>query len=97
MKSDEYNALRREIDSMLAIQAGQTVMLMALTQTHPRHEDLQMAAISSLEIMLGRLAPAELTPKMQEAARAYVEDLQQLHPADPGAPGAKARFVISKA
>lgn len=95
MKSDEYEALRRELDTMLAIQAGQTAMLMALMRTYPRHDDLQMASTNALETMLGKLPATALTPTMRETARAYVESLQQLHPADPGAPGAKARLALS--
>jgi hypothetical protein len=96
MKSDEYNALRRQMDALVADQAAHFIVLSALIPTHPRHEDLQMAITNAVELLLPSMPPAAMTDEMKERTRATVENLQRLHPADPGAPGVKARLVISK-
>jgi hypothetical protein len=85
MKSDEYTALRRELDTMLGIQAGQTALLTAMIQTHPRYEDLQLAATSALELQLGLFSDAALSTAIKDTARNYTEHMQRLQPLLPGA------------
>ena len=95
MKSAEFEKVRKELQAMLAIQAGQTAVLIAMVQTHPRHEDFQMAMTNALETALAGIPATVMTAQMQEMARAYAELLQLMPPADPGEPGAKARSVLS--
>lgn len=75
-----------ELKTLLAMQAGQTVLLAALIQTHPDAAQLQLATVSLLEIFLNGAAGRTLSAKQQEEARAYVEDLLRIQPqnyADP--------------
>ena len=85
MESGEGKELRRELDTLFAVQAGQTALLTAMIQTHPRYEDMQLATTAALELMLAAMPAQAMSEPMREKARLYVEQLQAVRAAAPGA------------
>jgi TorA maturation chaperone TorD len=71
--------LEREIETMLAMQAGITTVLAALIQKHPDYEQFQLLLTSTLERSLQGAWAQALNDRQREIARTYVEHLGALH------------------
>lgn len=69
---------KHEVETLLGLQAGQTVLMAALIQTHPAPVQLQLATASLLEIFLNGEPGRTLSERQQALARGYVEELMRL-------------------
>jgi hypothetical protein len=65
----------KELETLLAIQAGQTVLIAALIKTHPEPLQAQLAAVSLLESFLNGAGGQALAPHQHQQARDYVDAL----------------------
>jgi hypothetical protein len=72
--------MEKELETLLGIQAGQTALLAALIQTHPDHQQLHLATVSLLELLLHGQSGAVQDERTRAIARGYVESLLALRP-----------------
>lgn len=79
--NDAYENLSAEIQTMLAIQTGITTVLVSLIAKHSNYDQFQLHLTSVVEMMENSALGNTLTAKQRATARAYVEDLQQIHAA----------------
>lgn len=84
---DETDA---RLETLEALVTAQSIVIVALIQTHPHHEDWQLVATSLLEARLGGLE-SQLSPREAELIRDYVENKQGLTHLPHGAAAAYVR------
>lgn len=77
--------MAREMETLLAIQAGITPVLCALIATHPDYRALQLAAVGMIEIADGGSGWAGLSSDQREKARHYAEWLLTVRSSQPSA------------
>lgn len=70
--------MERDMETMLAVHAGISVILSSLIATHPNYHQFQIHLSGLMEIAeLGSLGRS-LNDRQREVARHYVESLQQI-------------------
>jgi hypothetical protein len=79
MDSNDPRVLRQEIEVLMAMQAGVTVILSSLIATHPRYREFQMHVTALVELADAGTLWKPLNERQREIARLYVEELQSIH------------------
>ncbi len=79
MENSDPRALRQEIEVLMAMQAGVTVILSSLIATHPRYREFQMHLTALVELADAGSLWKPLSDRQREIARLYVEELQSIH------------------
>lgn len=75
---EAYNKLAEKVSMVEAREAAMPVVLGALIAKHQDYDQLQLFLTSAVEIADTGFWPKLLSPKQREAARAYVEQIQQI-------------------
>ncbi|MBP9907707.1 MAG: hypothetical protein KBF66_19345 [Rhodoferax sp.] len=78
MKLEE---LHRELDTLVATQAGLMAIVGSLMATHPDYEKFQLHLTGLLEVLLTGKAGTNFTERQRQQAREFVETLQHLNKA----------------
>ena len=78
MENADPRALRQEIEVLMAIQAGMTVILSSLIATHPRYREFQLHLTALVELADAGALWKPLSARQREIARLYVEELQSI-------------------
>ena len=79
MESSDPRVLRQEIEVLMAMQAGMTVILSSLIATHPRYREFQLHVTALVELADAGSLWKPLSDRQREIARLYVEELQSIH------------------
>ena len=79
MENSDPRALRQEIEVLMAMQAGVTVILSSLIATHPRYREFQLHLTALVELADAGPLWKPLSDRQREIARLYVEELQSIH------------------
>ena len=79
MENADPRALRQEIEVLMAMQAGMTVILSSLIATHPRYREFQLHLTALVELADAGALWKPLSARQREIARLYVEELQSIH------------------
>jgi hypothetical protein len=79
MENADPRALRQEIEVLMAMQAGTTVILSSLIATHPRYREFQLHLTALVELADAGALWGPLSARQREIARLYVEELQSIH------------------
>jgi len=79
MENADPRALRQEIEVLMAMQAGMTVILSSLIATHPRYREFQLHLTALVELADAGALWKPLSDRQREIARLYVEELQSIH------------------
>ncbi len=79
MDQSDPRALRQEIEVLMAMQAGMTVILSSLIATHPRYREFQLHLTALVELADAGTLWSPLSARQREIARLYVEELQSIH------------------
>ena len=79
MENSDPRALRQEIEVLMAMQAGMTVILSSLIATHPRYREFQLHLTALVELADAGTLWKPLSDRQREIARLYVEELQSIH------------------
>ncbi|OYY62692.1 MAG: hypothetical protein B7Y51_08265 [Burkholderiales bacterium 28-67-8] len=79
MDNSDPRALRQEIEVLMAMQAGVTVILSSLIATHPRYREFQLHLTALVELADAGPLWKPLSDRQREIARLYVEELQSIH------------------
>lgn len=73
--------LHRELDTLVATQAGLMAIVGSLMATHPDYEKFQLHLTGLLEVLLTGEAGTSFTEQQRQQARDFVETLQHLNKA----------------
>lgn len=76
--------MEEEMEIMLGIQAGITIVLAAMVATHPEYESLQLKLPALLEFAAEKTLFPTLSERQKRVAQEYVAFLQQIKAAQPG-------------
>lgn len=87
---DEIEALKTEVQHLIAMHTASYVTLTSLVATHPHPEHFQLHLISALEGVLGSERLAKWTDDQKQIVRRVVETFQNVRPAPPIDPLATA-------
>ena len=79
MENSDPRASRQEIEVLMAMQAGVTVILSSLIATHPRYREFQLHLTALVELADAGPLWKPLSDRQREIARLYVEELQSIH------------------
>jgi hypothetical protein len=79
MESTDPRVLRQEIEVLMAMQAGVTVILSSLIATHPRYREFQLHVTALVELADAGTLWKPLNDRQRAIARLYVEELQSIH------------------
>jgi hypothetical protein len=80
---EDIEALRREVQHLIAMHTASYVTLTSLVATHPHPEHFQLHLISALEGVLGSERLAKWTDEQKQIVRRVVETFQNVKPAPP--------------
>lgn len=80
---EDIEALRREVQHLIAMHTASYVTITSLVATHPHPEHLQLHLISALEGVLGSERLAKWTDEQKQIVRRVVETFQNVKPAPP--------------
>ena len=80
---DEIEALKTEVQHLIAMHTASYVTLTSLVATHPHPEHFQLHLISALEGVLGSERLAKWTDDQKQIVRRVVETFQNVRPAPP--------------
>jgi hypothetical protein len=80
---EDIEALRREVQHLIAMHTASYVTLTSLIATHPHPEHFQLHLISALEGVLGSGRLANWTDEQKQIVRRVVETFQNVKPASP--------------
>ena len=80
---DDIEALRTEVQHLIAMHTASYVTLTSLVATHPRPEQFQLHLVSALEGVLGSERLARWTDDQKQIVRRVVETFQNVKPAPP--------------
>ena len=78
---EDIEALRREVQHLIAMHTASYVTLTSLVATHPHPEHFQLHLISALEGVLGSARLAKWTEEQKQIVRRVVETFQNVKPA----------------
>ena len=87
---DEIEALKREVQHLIAMHTASYVTLTSLIATHPHPEQFQLHLITALEGVLGSERLARWSDEQKQIVRRVVETFQNVQPARPIDPLASA-------
>ena len=79
---DDIEALRREVQHLIAMHTASYVTLTSLVATHPHPEHFQLHLITALEGVLGSERLAKWTDEQKQIVRRVVETFQNVRPAE---------------
>ena len=80
---EDIEALRREVQHLIAMHTASYVTITSLIATHPHPEHFQLHLISALEGVLGSERLARWTDEQKQIVRRVVETFQTVKPAPP--------------
>lgn len=80
---EDIEALRREVQHLIAMHTASYVTLTSLVATHPHPEHFQLHLITALEAVLGSERLAKWTDEQKQIVRRVVETFQNVRPAPP--------------
>lgn len=80
---EDIEALKREVQHLIAMHTASYVTITSLVATHPHPEQLQLHLISALEGVLGSERLARWTDEQKQIVRRVVETFQNVRPAAP--------------
>lgn len=78
---EDIEALRREVEHLIAMHTASYVTLTSLVATHPHPEQFQLHLVSALEGVLGSPRLAKWTDEQKQIVRRVVETFQNVRPA----------------
>ncbi|NKE65464.1 hypothetical protein RAMLITH_06485 [Ramlibacter sp. RBP-2] len=78
---DEIEALRQEVQHLIAMNTASLVAITSLVATHPDPRQLQLHLVSALEAVLGSERLARWTGEQKRIVRQVVETFQHVQPA----------------
>jgi hypothetical protein len=81
MEDDSIEALRREVQHLMAMNTAAYLAITSLVATHPNPEQLQLHLISALEGVLGSERIAKWPEDQKAIVRRVMETFQQIRPA----------------
>lgn len=79
---DDIEALRREVQHLIAMHTATYVTLTSLVATHPQPQQFQLHLVTALEGVLGSERLANWTPEQKQIVRRVVETFQNVRPAE---------------
>lgn len=79
---DDIEALRREVQHLIAMHTASYVTLTSLVATHPHPEHFQLHLITALEGVLGSERLGKWTDEQKQIVRRVVETFQNVRPAE---------------
>lgn len=79
---EDIEALRREVQHLIAMHTASYVTLTSLIATHPHPEHFQLHLITALESVLGSERLAKWTDEQKQIVRRVVETFQNVRPAE---------------
>ena len=80
---EDIEALRREVQHLIAMHTASYVTLTSLIATHPHPEHFQLHLITALESVLGSERLAKWTDEQKQIVRRVVETFQNVRAASP--------------
>ena len=80
---EDIEALKREVQHLIAMHTASYVTLTSLIATHPHPEHFQLHLITALESVLGSERLAKWTDEQKQIVRRVVETFQNVRPASP--------------
>jgi hypothetical protein len=80
---DDIEALRKEVQHLIAMHTASYVTLTSLIATHPQPQQFQLHLITALEAVLGSERLARWTEEQKAIVRRVVETFQNVQPASP--------------
>jgi hypothetical protein len=80
---EDIEALKREVQHLIAMHTASYVTLTSLIATHPHPEHFQLHLITALESVLGSERLAKWTDEQKKIVRRVVETFQDVRPAPP--------------
>lgn len=80
---EEIEALKREVQHLIAMHTASYVTITSLIATHPHAEHFQLHLITALEGVLGSERLANWTEDQKNIVRRVVETFQNVRPAPP--------------
>lgn len=87
---EDIEALRREVQHLIAMHTASYIAITSLVATHPRPEQLQLHLVTALEGVLGSERLSRWTEDQKQIVRKVVETFQHVQPAEPIDPLASA-------
>jgi hypothetical protein len=78
---EDIEALKREVQHLIAMHTASYVTLTSLIATHPRPEHFQLHLITALESVLGSERLSGWTDEQKQIVRRVVETFQGVRPA----------------
>lgn len=78
---EEIEALRREVQHLIAMNTAAYLAITSLVATHPNPQQLQLHLISALEGVLGSDRVAKWPEEQKAIVRRVMETFQQIQPA----------------
>ncbi|MCM2252945.1 MAG: hypothetical protein NDJ19_11350 [Ramlibacter sp.] len=87
---EDIEALRREVQHLIAMNTASYVAITSLVATHPDPQQLQLHLVTALEAVLGSERLARWTDEQKQIVRRALEAFQQVRPAVPIDPLATA-------
>ena len=80
---EDIEALRKEVQHLIAMHTASYVTLTSLIATHPNPEHFQLHLITALESVLGSERLAKWTEEQKQIVRRVVETFQGVRPSAP--------------
>jgi hypothetical protein len=80
---EDIEALKREVQHLIAMHTASYVTLTSLIATHPHPEHFQLHLITALESVLGSERLSRWTDEQKQIVRRVVETFQDVRPAEP--------------
>jgi hypothetical protein len=80
---EDIEALKREVQHLIAMHTASYVTLTSLIATHPHPEHFQLHLITALESVLGSERLSKWTDEQKHIVRRVVETFQDVRPAPP--------------
>lgn len=80
---DDIEALRREVQHLIAMNTAAYLAITSLVATHPQPEQLQLHLISALEGVLSSDRLARWCDEQKAIVRRVMETFQQIRPTGP--------------
>lgn len=80
---EDIEALRREVQHLIAMHTASYVTITSLVATHPNPQQLQLHLVAALEGVLGSERLAKWTDEQKQIVRRVVETFQHVQPSPP--------------
>jgi hypothetical protein len=80
---EDIEALRREVQHLIAMHTASYVTITSLIATHPHPQQFQLHLVAALEGVLGSERLAKWTDEQKQIVRRVVETFQNVRPAEP--------------